>query len=97
MAMNSQYTKLHLFDSIILPILTHGCEVWGHEIFEPIEIFFRNFLPTLLNVRNSTPKAMIYGELGRSEMKKKSNLASNFGFSEKVERRQKTRHQCSST
>ena len=61
--------KLHLFDSIIALILTYGCEVWGYELFEQIEIFHRNFLRTLLNVRNSTPKAMIYGELGRSEIK----------------------------
>ena len=54
-------TKLHLFDSIILLILTYGCEVWGHELYEQIEIFYRKFLRTLLNVRNSTPNAMIYG------------------------------------
>ena len=32
------HTNLHLFDSIIVPILTYGCEVWGHERFEEIEI-----------------------------------------------------------
>ena len=62
-------TKLHLFDSIILPILTYGCEFWGHELYEQIEIFYRNFLRTLLNVRNSTPKAMNHGELGTGEVK----------------------------
>ena len=64
-------TKLHLFDLIVLPILTYGCEVWGHEPYEQIESFHRNFLRTLLNVRNSTPNAMIYGELGRNEIKYK--------------------------
>ena len=62
-------TKLHLFDSIVLPILTYGCEVWGNELYEQIESFHRNFSRTLLNVRNSTPNAMIYGELGRNEIK----------------------------
>ena len=62
-------TKLHLFNSIILPILTYGCEEWGHELYEQIENFYWNFLRTLLNVRNSTPKAMIYGELGTSDIK----------------------------
>ena len=61
--------KLHLFDSIILPILTYGCEVWGHELYKQIEIFYRNFLRTLSNVRNSTPNSMMYGELGSSEKK----------------------------
>ena len=27
-------TKLHLFDSIDLPILTYCCEIWGQERFE---------------------------------------------------------------
>ena len=71
--------KLHLFDSISLRIITYGCEVWVHELFEQIEIFHRNFLRTLSNVRNSTPKAMIYGELGRSEIEYQIWLR-NLGF-----------------
>ena len=37
-------TKLPLFDSNSLPILTYGCEVWGYELFEQIKKIFRNFL-----------------------------------------------------
>ena len=62
-------TKLNLSDTLIQPILLYGCEIWGHENVEQIEIFHRNFLRRILRVRKSVPKAMIYGELGRKEFK----------------------------
>ena len=62
-------TKLHLFDVMIKPILLYGCEVWGHEDIEQIEVFHRNFLRRLLRIRKSAPKAMTYGELGQQELK----------------------------
>ena len=37
-------TKLHLFDAVMKPILLYGCEVWGYESMEQIEIFHRYFL-----------------------------------------------------
>ena len=49
-------TKLHLFDVMIKPILRYGCEVWGHEDIEQIEVFHRNFLRRLLRIRKSAPK-----------------------------------------
>ena len=36
-------TQLHLFDALIKPNLLYGCEVWGYEIVEQIEVFHRNF------------------------------------------------------
>ena len=62
-------TKLHLFDTMVLPILIYGCEVWGFEEIEQIEVFHMNFLRRVLRVRKSVPKGMIYGELGRQELK----------------------------
>ena len=62
-------TKLHLFDTMILPILIYGCEVWGFEKTEQIEVFHRNFLRRVLRLRKSAPNGMIYGELGRQEIK----------------------------
>ena len=62
-------TKLHMFDSMILPILTYGCEVWGYENLEQIEVYHRFFLKKLLSLRSSVPNAMIYGELGRHEIR----------------------------
>ena len=45
-----------LFDKMILPILLYGCEVWGYENVESIEIFYRRFLKYLLRVN---PKPQI--------------------------------------
>ena len=36
--------ELYLFDCLIKPILLYGCDIWGMENFEAIEIFHRNFL-----------------------------------------------------
>ena len=62
-------SKLHLFDVMINPILLDGCEVWGHENIEQIEVFHRSFLRRLLRIRKNAPKAMTYGELGQQELK----------------------------
>ena len=57
-----------LFDKMILPILLYGCEVWGYENVESIEIFYRRFLKYLLRVNPQTTNCMIYGETGRTPL-----------------------------
>ena len=53
---------------MVLPILIYWYEVLGLEEIEQIEVFHRNFCG-VLRVRKSFPKGMIYGELGRQELK----------------------------
>lgn len=57
--------KLKMFESMVLPILLYGCEVWGYgknDICDAVQInFFRHILPT----KKSTPLFMLYGELGK--------------------------------
>ena len=39
--------QLELFDSLVLPILLYGCEIWGFEnieILEKLDLFFLNIL-----------------------------------------------------
>ena len=36
-------TNLHLFDTMVLSILVYGCEVWGFEETEQIEVFHEIF------------------------------------------------------
>ena len=55
-------TRLHLFDSLILQILLYGCELWGYENIEQIEVFHRNVLRRMLELRKSAPKTMMYGK-----------------------------------
>lgn len=57
--------QLKLFDNMILPILTYGCEVWGFGDISCIEKVHTDFLKQILHVKKSTPHVMIYGELGR--------------------------------
>ena len=59
---------LDIFDKMILPILLYGCEVWGYENVESIEIFYRRFLKYLLRVNPQTTNCMIYGETGRTPL-----------------------------
>ena len=35
---------LDLFDKMILPILLYGCEIWGFEDIEHIEVFIEKFV-----------------------------------------------------
>ena len=56
--------QLHLFDSMIIPILLHGSEVWGCESVDITDLFYLKFCKSLLDVKQSTPSVMIYGELG---------------------------------
>ena len=69
--------QLQLFDSVVLPELLYGCEIWGFENLAIIEKVHIQFLKYTLHLKNSTPLCMIYGELGRlpieCEIKKKND------------------------
>ena len=56
--------QLHLFNSMIVPILLYGCEVWGIEKIQIIEQLQLRFCKLILNLKASTPNCMIYGETG---------------------------------
>ena len=56
--------QLHLFDSMITPILLYGSEVWGCENVDVIDQFYLKFCKSLLDVKQTTPSVMVYGELG---------------------------------
>jgi hypothetical protein len=57
--------QIKLFDHTILPILTYGCEIWGFENIDAIEQFHCNFLRRITKTKKSTPRYMLYAELGR--------------------------------
>ena len=57
--------QLDLFDKMIKPTLLYGCEIWGLGNIEIIERVHIQFCKLLLQLKNSTPTYMIYGELGR--------------------------------
>ena len=56
---------LRLYDSMVLPILLFGCEIWGHENLQVLERVQLKFFKYLLKLKSSTASAFVYGELGR--------------------------------
>lgn len=57
--------KLKLFDSLILPILNYGCEIWSFSKSQDAERIHLKFLKQILGVRKQTCNLAVYGELGR--------------------------------
>ena len=57
--------QLKLFDHTVVPILLYGAEVWGHESHEVQEKVQVEFSRKITNAKKSTPRYMLYGELGR--------------------------------
>lgn len=53
-----------LFEKIVKPILLYGCEVWGFVKLDILERVHLKFCKLLLNLKQSTPSYMVYGELG---------------------------------
>ena len=63
--------QLNLFDKLIVPILTYGCEIWGFTDFNSIEIFQRRFIRNCLNINKFTAKSIVYGESGVEKIENK--------------------------
>ena len=55
-----------LFDTLVLPILSYGCEVWGVDAKcgAAAEALHKGFLKSLLGVRKSIATHMVLAELG---------------------------------
>ena len=52
--------QLKLFDSMVLPVLLYGSEIWGFENLSLMEKICNKFLKLLLPVRKTTPSYYIY-------------------------------------
>ena len=55
----------HLFDTLVLPILCYGSEIWGYQIHADIEIVHRSFCKYILGTSSHTPNSAVLGECGR--------------------------------
>lgn len=56
--------QLKLFDPTIVSMLLHKCKLFGFENADELENFHCDFLITVLKYRKSTPRYMLYRELG---------------------------------
>ena len=54
-----------MFDTLIKPILTYGCAVWGAGNYTDIETYHNKFLKRSLRVKSSTNTCLLYMETGR--------------------------------
>ena len=70
--------KLQLLQSILVPSIHYGCELWGmHSLGAPLankariglERMYTQFLRCICAVRSNTPSAMLLTELGLSSLK----------------------------
>ena len=57
--------QIKLFDSLVLPILLYGSEIWGYDNHENFEKLQRKFCKLILNVSNRSSTNMVFGDLGR--------------------------------
>ena len=46
---------LYLFDHLVLPVLSYGCEIWGNHQWEEIEKIHLMICKFALEVKKSTP------------------------------------------
>ena len=60
---HKEYFKI--FDSMVLPILTYGVEMWGFEYKNCIEQVHHQFCKEFLGVNQSVNNAVALGECGR--------------------------------
>jgi hypothetical protein len=63
-------TKVHLFDSLVRPVLSYACEVWAVDMIgkkrrSGQEVLYLGFLKRLLGVCTSTTTCAVLGEFGR--------------------------------
>ncbi len=56
--------QCELFNQIVTPILLYGCEIWGFENLDQVQVFHRKFLKNVLKLNKRTANCMVYGEVG---------------------------------
>ena len=59
---------LSLFDKLVYPVLSYGCEVWGLHDSIKVERVHLKFCKHLLGVRTQTQNNFVYGEFGRTPL-----------------------------
>ena len=57
-----------LFNVCVVPVLLYGSEIRDYGNLKDVEVFHRGFMRMILKTFKFTPNAMLYGELGSTDM-----------------------------
>ena len=57
--------QCNLFEKHVFSIMLYGCQIWGTQPQDMLEIFHRIFIFYILHLIPSTPSCMVYGEVGK--------------------------------
>ena len=60
--------QIHLFNTLIQPILLYGSEIWGYNKLDIIERVQTSFYKQLLKLNGTTPHCTVLGEVGCVKM-----------------------------
>uniref|UniRef100_T1IQ89 Reverse transcriptase domain-containing protein n=1 Tax=Strigamia maritima TaxID=126957 RepID=T1IQ89_STRMM len=66
--MQTMKHKISLFQSLLLPVLMYGVEIWGNRRREEIEIVNGKFMKMILGLNFNTPDYLWAMELGRNDL-----------------------------
>ena len=56
-------TKLSLFDTLVVPIILYGSEVWGAYNIKEVDKLHIKFCKLILGVRPQTSNVAVFGDL----------------------------------
>ena len=56
--------QIELFNTMVVPVIIYGCEVWGDNVIREIELVHMKYMNHVLYVHRYTSIDIVYGELG---------------------------------
>ena len=56
--------QLELFNTMVMPIMTYACEIWGYSVNRELKLLQMKFYKQVLHVHRNTSTDIVYGELG---------------------------------
>ena len=66
---------MKLFNSLVLPIILYGCEIWfpliNQTLRTKLNVFQMKKMKSILKVKQSTANLCVYGDLGEYPIDKK--------------------------
>jgi hypothetical protein len=65
MHISDVWTTLKLFDAVVSPVLSYGCELWVESDTAELEVIHKGFVKSVLGLNKSTGTHLVMAEVGR--------------------------------